>query len=258
MKDLPPSSAVNMLPTAEDYVKERTPKKVKKVVINDKGEIFYVRKDEKVFHTRKGIVDLSKESTVLAGEQFFTFEPSSIDEYHNILRVAQIPPSKDMGMIVSETGINKESLVTEAGAGSGGLTCFLAKIAKKVSSYEIREDYYDVVKKNIEFLGLENVSLKNKDFNEANEKNQDIVILDMPSPKDCLSTASKILKRGGFLVLYLPCITQVEESVSNNKDFIHMKTIELIEREWHVEGMKVRPKSQGLMHSAFLTFLRKK
>ena len=209
MKDMIPNDALNVLPTAEDYVKQRVPMKVRKVVISSGGDIFYVRKDDKSFHTRKGVVDLSKDSVTLAGEEFFILDPAFVDQYHNILRVAQIPPSKDMGIIIAETGINKSSSVVEAGAGSGGLTCFLASIAKKVSSYEIRDDYFDVVKKNLDFLGIKNVSLKNSDFNKAKEKDQDVVILDMPAPWECFTTASKILKRGGFLVLYLPCITQV-------------------------------------------------
>lgn len=253
---LPSIKAVNLLPTAEDYIKQKIPRKVKKVVINEKGKTFYVREDKKEFHTKYGIIKLNKKSQTIRDETFHVFDPSYIDEYKNILRVAQIPPLKDMGALITNTGITKESNVTEAGAGSGGLTCFLANIAKKVTSYEIRKDYFDVVKKNIDYLNIKNVTLKNKDFGESSEKEQDVVILDMPEPN--LTAAKKILKRGGFLALYLPCITQVEEALNNSNDFLHLKTIELIEREWHVEGKKVRPKSQGLMHSAFLVFFRKK
>ena len=42
-----------------------------------------------------------------------------------------------------------------------------------------------------------------------------------------------------------------------DKNFIHLKTIEIIEREWDVQGRKVRPKSQPIGHSGFLTFVRK-
>ncbi len=255
---LPSNKAVNILPTSEDYVKQRKPKKVKKVIVSESGKTFYARENKTSFHTKFGELKLSKDSQKIRNENFFIFDPDFFDNYKNILRVAQIPPLKDVGAIIANTGINKNSKIVEAGAGSGGLTCFLASIAKKVTSYEIRKDYFDVVKKNLDYLDIKNATLKNKDFKEASEKNQDVVVLDMPDPNNHLKAANKILKRGGFLVLYLPCITQVEEALNNSSDFLHLKTLELIEREWHVEGKKVRPKSQGLMHSAFLVFFRKK
>jgi tRNA (adenine57-N1/adenine58-N1)-methyltransferase len=258
MKDMPGKKALNMLPKAEDYIKERIPKKIGKIIINDEGETFYTRENEKTFHTKFGTIDVSKKEQTLRQKKFYIFNPEFIDRYKRILRVAQIPPLKDVGMIIAETGINKETKIIESGAGSGGLTCFLAQIAKKVTSYEIREDYYDVVNKNLAYLDIKNVVLKNKDFKKADEKEQDLLILDLPDPWNMLKTSEKVLKRGGFLVFYAPCITQTQKLVENADKFIHIKTIELIEREWHIEGEKIRPKSQGLMHSAFLTFMRKK
>jgi len=255
---LPSNKAVNILPTAKDYIKQRKPRKVKKVVIKQDGKVFYVRDIKKGFHTKSGEIDLKKEVQVLRNEEFHVFNPHFFDVYRNIMRVAQIPPLKDVGALITNTGINKNSKIVESGSGSGGLTCFLASIAKKVTSYELREDYFDVVKKNLDYMDIKNVTLKNKNFEDASEKDQDVVILDMPSPHKYFGTAKKLLKRGGFLALYLPCITQVEEALNNNSDFLHIKTLELIEREWHVEGKKIRPKSQGLMHSAFLVFCRKK
>jgi tRNA (adenine57-N1/adenine58-N1)-methyltransferase len=61
------------------------------------------------------------------------------------------------------------------------------------------------------------------------------------------------------LVTYSPCITQVEETVNKiveHKNLIYYKTVEIIEREWHVKGKKIRPISNALTHSAFLTFSR--
>jgi tRNA (adenine57-N1/adenine58-N1)-methyltransferase len=258
MKDMPGTKTLNMLPKAEDYIKEKIPKKIGKIIISDEGETFYTRENEKTFHTKFGTIDTTKKEQTLRQQKFYIFEPEFIDSYKRILRVAQMPPLKDVGMIIAETGINKETKIIESGAGSGGLTCFLAQIAKKITSYEIREDYYDVVNKNLAYLEIKNVALKNEDFKKADEKEQDVLILDLPDPWNMLKTAEKVLKRGGFLVVYAPCITQTKQLVENAQDFIHIKTIELIEREWHIEGEKVRPKSQGLMHSAFLTFMRKK
>ena len=92
-------------------------------------------------------------------KEFFIFAPAFIDLYRKIKRDAQIIPLKDIGLIIAETGINKESKVLDAGSGSGALACFLASISKEVVTYEIREDFIEIVKSNIEFLGLKNIKI---------------------------------------------------------------------------------------------------
>ena len=44
---------------------------------------------------------------------------------------------------------------------------------------------------------------------------------------------------------------------TKNKDFAYIKTSEIIEREWDVDDRKVRPRSQAIGHSGFITFARK-
>ena len=66
------------------------------------------------------------------------------------------------------------------------------------------------------------------------------------------------MKSGGFLVCYVPQITQVMEVVENvGKNFVVEKIIENTEREWRVKGKVVRPEHMGLLHTAFLIFLRR-
>jgi tRNA (adenine57-N1/adenine58-N1)-methyltransferase len=149
----------------------------------------------------------------------------------------------------------------DAGAGSGALACFLGNIVKEVITYEIREDFIKIVKKNIDFLNLKNVKIKNKNIYEGiTEKNVDLVTLDLPEPWKALNPAEKALKVGGFLVSYSPSIPQVMDFVDNvrkNKNFAYLKTSEIIEREWDVDERKVRPRSQAIGHSGFLSFVRK-
>jgi tRNA (adenine57-N1/adenine58-N1)-methyltransferase len=47
------------------------------------------------------------------------------------------------------------------------------------------------------------------------------------------------------------------DKVRKNKNFAYIKTSEIIEREWEVEGRKVRPRSQAIGHSGFLSFVRR-
>jgi tRNA (adenine57-N1/adenine58-N1)-methyltransferase catalytic subunit len=230
-----------------------------KVLMNKKKRYLIDGKGD--FHCTEGGIKKSefkkKKAMTNTGVEFSVFDPFFIDLYSKLKRSAQIIPLKDIGMIISSCGIGKESKVLEAGAGSGGLTLFLGNIAKKVVSYEIREDHHKIVKKNLDKFGLKNVSLKLGDVQDCKLKNFDVVILDMPQPWDRLGVVDN-LKQGGFLVCYLPCITQVMNLVESVKGLVVLDVLEMIQREWVVEGRKVRPDSnQSISHSAFLVFMRK-
>lgn len=233
-----------------------------------KNDKFLVKDTSKDYHTKYGFFkkeDLKAKagSKVISNtkKEFTVFDPYFIDLYRKIKRDAQIIPLKDIGLIVSETGINGNSKVVDAGSGSGALCCFLANIAKEVVTYEIREDFIEIVKKNIDYLGLKNVKIKNKNIYEGvNEKNIDLIVLDLPEPWKAIGSAKKALKAGGFLVSYSPTIPQSADfvnEINNDKDFVHVKTSEIIERNWEIDGRKVRPLSQQIGHSGFISFVRR-
>jgi len=243
---------------------------IKKILITNSGKRFFVRELNQDYHTQYGFVkkqDLkkAKQGRVLKtnkGTELKVFDPSFIDLYSKIKRGAQIIMPKDIGLIITETGIGKNSRVLDAGSGSGALACFLANIVKEVISYEIRKDFYKLVKNNIELLGLENIKLKNKDIykTKPKEKNIDVIILDLPEPWKALDNVKGSLKPGGFLVTYSPSITQVMKTINKlneMKEFAYIRTIEALEREWYIDGKKVRPRSDMIAHTGFLSFVRK-
>jgi tRNA A58 N-methylase Trm61 len=47
------------------------------------------------------------------------------------------------------------------------------------------------------------------------------------------------------------------EEVKKHEELLYLETTETIEREWEVSERKVRPRSQQIGHSGFLTFVRK-
>ncbi|MEM4267272.1 MAG: methyltransferase domain-containing protein [Candidatus Woesearchaeota archaeon] len=232
----------------------------------DGRKFFFSGKD---IHTKNGFIrkeeiEAAREGSILKtniGHEMFVVEASFVDVFKRIKRSPQIIPLKDIGLIVAETGIGKKSVVLDAGSGSGATACFIANIAKKVYTYEIRDDFYKIVKENIARLELKNVVAKKGDvYKKINEKNIDVIILDLPSPWEAIETCKKSLKIGGFLVSYSPTVPQVADFVSaikSNSSFIFLRTIEVIERDWEYEGRKIRPKSQQIGHSGFLTFCRK-
>ncbi|NQV09281.1 tRNA (adenine-N1)-methyltransferase [Candidatus Woesearchaeota archaeon] len=239
---------------------------IKRVLIGQEKE-FFVKDLSKDFHTQFGFVkakDLKKKSGKVktnTGKEFSILESSFIDAYKKIKRDAQIMILKDIAQIIVETGINHKSKVVDAGAGSGALACFLAHHVKEIVTYEKRKDHIKVVERNIESFGLKNIKIKNKDvYNGIDEKNVDLVTLDLPEPWKAVKSASKALKNGGFVAAYVPTVPQVSDfvkEIEKNKGFVYLRTVEILEREWKIQGRIARPKNQMIAHTGFLVFVRK-
>ncbi|MEA3429925.1 MAG: methyltransferase domain-containing protein [Nanoarchaeota archaeon] len=233
---------------------------IKKILITPDNKMFFVRDTSKDYHTHFGIVsksDLEKEGIIKTNtdKELSIFTPTRADLQKKIKRGAAIVLPKDAGYIIAETGLNKESMVLDAGAGSGALAITLSNTAKHVYTYENNDKHYKIAKFNIEDLEIKNITIENKDLKEAKEK-VDLITLDLPQPWDYLDVIELCLKPAGFVVTYLPTTSQVQEMVKIS-GLRHIKTIELLEREWHIDGRRVRPKSQMIAHTAFLSFFRK-
>lgn len=184
-----------------------------------------------------------------------------LDILKKLKRVPQIIMPKDTSLILAYTGISPDSLIIDAGSGSGFLAIFLAYYCRrgKVVTYEKRPDFAKVAKKNVEMTGLKNIVVKEKDvFEGIDEKNVDLLTLDMKSAEKVVKMSFDALKTGGWLVVYSPYIEQVisvrEEIEKLN--FREIKTVENIVREWRV-GRHTLPEVSGVMHTGWLTFARK-
>lgn len=235
-----------------------------KEVRTQKSKFYYID-DTKDFSCNEGLIkkeDLNSSDIVTnIGKEFYSFPATFYDDFKHIKRGAQIITPKDIGIIITETGLNKDSVVVEGGSGSGALACYLAKIVKHVTSYEIKEENQNVLKENMLRLGITNITSKLNDITKKiDEKDVDTIILDLPQPWEALDTAFSALKVGGFIVAYCPTITQISkfaEAVSSNDKLFFVKVIELIERKWKVKGRAVRPVSEAIGHTAFLMFVRR-
>jgi len=226
---------------------------------------YFVKDISRDFHIKYGIIkkeDLKKKNTKVKtsmNKEYCIFEPQFIDFYKRIRRGPQIIPLKDIGFIISETGIGKDSVILEAGGGSGGFSCFASRYVNKIVSYEIDDENIDLIKNNLKTLGIRNVAVKKADiYGKIAEKNFDMVLLDLPEPWKAVENASGALKTGGFLVSYSPTIMQSQQFVNALTDsLMHIKTVEVSERMWKIEGQVVRPISKSTIHSGFITFARK-
>lgn len=181
--------------------------------------------------------------------------------YRKLKRAPQVVLPKDIGTIMAYTCISKESIVVDAGAGSGWLALSLARLCKQVYSYDIRGDFLDVARKNQEILGIENIEFKLGDVcKKIEERNVDLVTLDLPGSEKALRNAKKALKPGGYVVGYLPHMEQVKKFVEklSSLGFEEPCTTETIVRDFLVRKEGMRPTNTGLWHTAYLVFARKK
>jgi len=237
------------------------------ILIHQKtGKKYLVKDINEEFHTSEGLItakDLkSKKSEVKSSkEEIFTLlEASFVDLWERIKRGPQVILQKDVGLIITKTGVNHQSKVLDAGGGSGSLCCYLAHISKEVTTYEIQAELIKVLEHNKQLMGLNNLTIKNKNVYEGiEEKELDLITLDLAHPWEVIGHAEKALKIGGYLVVYLPNIIQMKTFLDalrkSSIQFLELE--ELIERKWKVEEQILRPEYDMLGHTGFLCFCRK-
>ncbi|MFH1917181.1 MAG: methyltransferase domain-containing protein [Nanoarchaeota archaeon] len=239
---------------------------MKKALISTDGSHFLVDTD-KDFHCRDGMISkdvIAKEGKFTAknGVTFHIFDASFTDLFLHLKRGAQIVLPKDIGTIIAESGINKHSIVIDAGTGSGALTSYLALHAKKVYTFDNRKEHIEVAAKNFTLFGLKNIVAKEHDMyaEDVPVKNADLVTLDLTEPWRAVPHIEKAMKPGGFLIAYNPQISQaitLVNSLKENKGFMVIKVLENMQREWEIDGHISRPRFNQIAHTGFLTIARK-
>jgi tRNA (adenine57-N1/adenine58-N1)-methyltransferase len=248
-------------------------KKIKEgdsVLLLSRERNYLVKVEGREFNTDYGVVNLKEiigkqYGIVLKTHKDYEFaivEPSIIDFINKkIKKKPQAIRPKDFALIIAFTGLKNNAIVVEAGTGSAWTTLMLASycVQGKIYSYEIRKDFFENAKKNIETAGVENVVLKNKDILLGiEEKDVDLVVLDMINAEKVIVDAYKVLKPGGWLVVFSPYIEQVKDVVKEIEEYNFSKpfTTENILRYWDVRRHTL-PKRYGIVHTGWLTFARK-
>jgi len=228
------------------------------------------------FHTNKGFIKfddiIGKPYGVRIlgskGHLFSIFTPTTADFLFKAVRQTQIIYPKDASFILITAGIGPGARVVEAGSGSGGLTSVLAFYVQpmgKVYGYEINDEFLKKARKNIARVGLENVvEFKNRDVLAGIEETDvDAVILDLATPWEAVHLAYSALKDAGFFVSFSPTVVQVQKTIEalRNHRFGDIRTCELLLRPWQIskkrEEVIIRPQTQMIGHTGFLTFARK-
>ena len=213
-------------------------------------------------------------SSTLGGE-YLVFRPLLNEFVVSMPRGAAVVYPKDAAQIVAMADIFPGARVVEAGAGSGALTCSLLRAVGptgRVSSYERREEFADVARRNVtQFFGGPDGqdhpawNLTVGDLVEclpAGEEpgSVDRVVLDMLAPWECVDVVADALTAGGIIVAYVATTTQlgrIVETLRAHGEFTEPQPWETLVRDWHVEGLAVRPGHKMKGHTGFLVTARR-
>jgi tRNA (adenine57-N1/adenine58-N1)-methyltransferase len=231
------------------------------------------------FHTNKGGIShddlLGREEgftvTSTGGAEYLVFRPLLTEFVVSMPRGAAVVYPKDAAQVVAMADVYPGARVVEAGAGSGALTCSLLRAVGPtgwVSSYERREDFAEVARRNVaQFFGDAHPRwrLTVGDLVESLPAGEepgsvDRVVLDMLAPWECVDVVADALAPGGIVIAYVATTTQlgrVVETLRAHGEFTEPQPWETLVREWHVEGLAVRPSHKMNGHTGFLVTARR-
>jgi tRNA (adenine57-N1/adenine58-N1)-methyltransferase len=229
----------------------------------------------KEWHTHKGwivhndLIGLPEGSVVStsAGLKFTAFKPLLGDFVLSMPRGATIVYPKDAAMIVGVADVFPGAKVIEAGVGSGALSISLLRAIGsegELSSFERREDFADIARENVStYFGKLPFQWKltvGSVQESSTDKKYDRVILDMLAPWECVAFASDVLRPGGVFLAYVATTTQLSataEALKEDGRFTEPLSSETIVRDWHHEGLAVRPMQRMIGHTGFLIVSRR-
>lgn len=237
---------------------------------NNKGKIKeYFAMPAGKLHTDLGVIDLDElrnrsfGDTIRShlGAEFIIQKPKAPDFFKYAKRTGAPMMPKDIGIIISRTGLCSSDHVLDAGTGSGILAIYLGGIAEKVVTYEIREEFIDVARRNIYLAGLSNVELRHGNISEKIEgldEKFDVITLDTMDASKVIPHIHRVINPGGYLAAYSPFFEQAKEirEAIDKTGFTEVTTIETIEREISFTDRGTRPSTSRVGHTGFITIGR--
>lgn len=229
----------------------------------------------KVWHTSKGgvphdeIIGRPDGITVRSagGMQYLVLRPLLAEFTISMPREAAVVYPKDAAQILMWTDIFPGARVLEAGVGSGALTLSLLRAIGpqgRLYSYERRQQFADRARANVEtFLSGPHPAweLTVGDLVDViRDEPLDRAILDMLAPWECIDAVGERLIPGGVLCCYVATATQlgrVADTLRAHGGFTEPHMTETTVRDWHAEGLAIRPGHATTSHTGFLVWSRR-
>ncbi len=229
----------------------------------------YFAMPEGELHTDLGVITLDELKSKNFGDtisshlgiEFIIQKPRAPDFFTHAKRSGAPMMPKDIGVIISNTGLCSSDFVLDAGTGSGILAIYLGMIAKKVVSYEIKEEFLEIARQNIALAGLTNIELRRGDIVEEIQKLDekfDVITLDTIAAAQVVPYVPGILYPGGFLAAYSPFFEHakdIREAIGKTNP-TDVRTLENIERGISFTERGTRPATARVGHTGFITIVR--
>ena len=241
-----------------------------KMILDERGKKYFLKEGQE-FQSDLGIISSEILSSAKIGDEVkshlnhsFKIIKPNINDFIDLMdRRCSILIKKDIGTVLAYTGLGVGSRVIDAGTGAGAIALNFGNVVGEtgqVFTYEIRKDFAEVAKKNIQTFGIENIEVKNQNIKDGiDEDNIDLVFLDLPKPYEIFEEVYDSLNLGGYLAVYAPYINQAEISyrVAKKLNFYNIEILETLERGLEVRQNGTRPKTRMVGHSGYLLFARK-
>src|SRR3954464_9377629 len=226
------------------------------------------------FHTHRGalahddLIGLPDGSVVTSagGTAYLALRPLLADYVLSMPRGAQVIYPKDAAQIVAMGDVFPGAKALEAGAGSGARSGSRLRAVGgggELHAFEVRDDFAAIARKNVEaFFGGPHPAwhLHHGDVAANGESGFDRIVLDMLTPWEALDMVEKALLPGGVFIGYVattPQLSELVEALRERGGWTEPRAWECLVRDWHADGLAVRPDHRMVAHTAFLVLSRK-
>ncbi|GJQ14621.1 hypothetical protein GpartN1_g6412.t1 [Galdieria partita] len=179
----------------------------------------------------------------------------------SIMQRTQLVYSSDIGLIIHKMGLGCGSSVIEAGTGSGSMTFALATTVYPgghVFSFDSNEERVSAVKSQMDKLyfgscvSFDCRDIAEKGFGEVGPV--DGIFLDIPEPWLVVKHVVDLLRDGGTVVFYSPCMEQVLRTIEEVNLFHRLKLIQILTT--CSKPYETRPRRVFQQDATLLNFLR--
>jgi len=240
------------------------------VVLIRKKDSFLVEKFEGELHTHHGVIRLGELKNKNYGDEIAThlgvkysimpFKPADFFKYFRRGATPIMP--KDIGAIIVYTGLSPDSIILDAGTGSGILAAYLAYFDKygEVVTVEKRKDFARIARKNFRLANLKNIHQIVGDLKfvaEGFKKEFDLIVLDMKGDAEFIPIAKYILKTSGYLAVYNPYFeaTRSVYEAMVREGFKEIESFEILRTDLEFKRVGTRPVTR-VWHTGFIVIGR--